>query len=105
MQWWRCGDKLKKIKTDAADDDKVRKAIEELENDHPDEYQALKELCKDEVASSLGGLPLALVQAGTYMARFGCSFVEYLSMFKTANRMEDVRDIIRETEEVKQIRE
>ncbi len=95
---------IRKIETDNADDDEVMNAIEELQKDCIDEYRALKELCGDAGVSSLRGLPLALVQAGTYMARFKCAFAEYLHMFKNANRIEEMQDIMKNTEELKQIR-
>ncbi len=99
---WR---QIQKIETGDADDDGVMNAIEELERDDIGEYQALKELCADEGACGLGGLPLALVQAGTYIAQFECSVREYLNMFKNANRIEDMQDIMKNTDEVKPIQE
>ncbi len=99
---WR---QTRKIKTSDADDDRVTKAIKKLERADVDEYQALEELCGDEGGCSLGGLPLALVQAGSYMARFECSFEKYRNMLKNACRIEDMQDIMRNTEEVKPIRE
>ncbi len=97
---WR---QIRKIETDVADDDEVMNTIKDLEKDYMDEYRALEELCGDEGSCSLGGLPLALVQAGTYMARFECSFVEYLNMFENAKRMEEMKQLMRNTEEVKAI--
>ncbi len=79
--------------------------IQKLERNDPDEYRALKELCGDEGACSLGGLPLALVQAGTYIAQFRCSFAEYLSLFQNANRTADIHLVMRNTAEMKRIRE
>ena len=99
---WR---QIQKIEMGDADDAEVINSIKELERDNAKEYRALKELCGDEGGCCLGGLPLALVQAGTYMARFECSFVEYLHMFQNANRIEDMQDIMKNTEEVKLIRE
>ncbi len=99
---WR---QIRKIETSDANDDGLMNAIKELERDDKDEYQALKELCGDGGVGSLGGLPLALVQAGTYMGRFGCSFSKYLSIFKNAVKIEDMQDIMKNTEEVKPIRE
>ncbi len=68
---WR---QVRKMKTDIADDNRVINTIKELERDNAKEYRALNELCGDEEGCSLGGLPLALFQAGMYMARFKCSF-------------------------------
>ncbi len=99
---WR---QIRKTRMDVADDDAVMKAIKDLEKDQTEEFRALKELCGDEGACSLGGLPLALVQAGTYIARFHCSFAEYLYMFENANRLEDMKHLMKNTEEVKPIRE
>ncbi len=99
---WR---QIRKIKADVQDDHCVINAIKGLARDDPDEYRALKELCEEEGGCSLGGLPLALVQAGTYMAQFKCSIAEYLHMFMNANRIEDMRNIMKNTEEMKPIRE
>ena len=99
---WR---QIQKIETWDVDDDGVMNTIKELERDEVHEYQALKELCGDEGACSLGGLPLALVQAGSYMARFECSFAEYLNMFQNTNRSEVMQDIMKNTEEMNPIRE
>ena len=93
------------IEAGDSDDDEVLREIEKLESDNDIEYRALKELCGDDGAYSLGGLPLALVQAGTYIARFECSFAEYLNQFKSANRNEAWQAIMNKTEELKSIRE
>ncbi len=93
------------IKTVDAEDDRVMKEIEKLKGDDEDEYRALKELCGDEGVYSLGGLPLALVQAGTYIDWFECSFGEYMNMFKTASRKEEFQDIMKKTEEMKPIQD
>jgi hypothetical protein len=47
------------------------------------EIQALRDLAGAEHEFSLGGLPLALQQAGTYMSTNDVSFVDYLNLFKT----------------------
>ena len=96
---------IRKIKSDVEDDNEVLNAIKKLENRNAEEYQALKELCRDEGEFSLGGLPLALVQAGACIAQFKCSVSEYLRMFKNANRIEKLLDIMRSTEDVKPIQE
>ncbi len=99
---WR---QIRKIETGETDDGTVMKAVKELKKGDTDEYQALTELCGDDGVCSFAGLPLALVQAGAYMAQFECSFSEYLNMFKNPNRMEDRQHIMKNTEDVKQIRE
>ncbi len=91
------------IETRDADDNRVRSEIRKLERVEFEEYHALKELCGDNGAYSLGGLPLALVQAGTYIAQFKCSFAEYLHFIKCANK--DWRNVMNKTEELKSIRE
>ncbi len=93
------------VQTRDASDDGVLKEIEKLATEDQDEHSALKELCGDDGAYSLGGLPLALVQAGAYIARFECSFREYQNMFKNANRKEDLQDIMKNTDELTVIRE
>ncbi len=62
------------------------------------------ELCGDSGGRCLEGLPLALVQAGSYMARFDCSFVEYRDMLEKANGIDDMHDILKNAEVVKSIR-
>ncbi len=99
---WR---RIRKLKTDVEDDDGVMNSIKKLQRDDAGEYRALKELCGDEGECSLGGLPLALAQAGAYIARFECSLVEYLKMFKNANSLEHMKHIMKNTEEVKPIRD
>ncbi len=99
---WR---QVRKIGADVVDDLGVINAIKELERVDTDEHQALKELSGDEGSCSLGGLPLALVQVGVYMARFECSFSKYRDMFENTNRIEDMQELMRNTEEVKPIQE
>ena len=99
---WR---QIRRIGTEVADDDEVMGEVKELERIDADEYHALKELCGDDREHSLGGLPLALQQAGMYIRRSDCSFREYLNMFMSANRKEDLQKIIMNMEELKAIRE
>ncbi len=81
-----------------ADDDVVIKTIEELEITDVAEYRALKQLCGDEEGCSLGRLPLALVQAGAYIAQFDCPVGKYLNMFKKASEVDGMQDTMRNTE-------
>ncbi len=81
------------------------KAVKELESADASEYRALKELCGNYGRGSLGGLPLALVQAATYMAQFKCSVAQYLNMFKNTSRMEAMQHLMKNTEELELIRE
>ncbi len=99
---WR---QVRKIKTSTEDDDEAMNTIVKPESDNITDYRALMELFGDEVESSLGGLPLALVQAGTYIVRFECLFSEYLNLFRNPGRTEDMYDILRSTEDSKPIRE
>ncbi len=99
---WR---QIRKIRTDVEDDDLVMNGINVLERTDGAEYRALKELCGDEGRCSLGGLPLALVQTGTCMARFDCSIARYVNMFKSASKIEDMQDIMWTTDGVKPIQE
>ncbi len=99
---WR---QIRKKETEDADDKEVLNVIKELEKDDEDEYLPLKNLCGDKGDCGLGGLPLALEKAGMFIARFECFFSEYLTMFTNANRIEDMRDIVKNKEEVKRGRE
>ncbi len=69
------------------------------------EYRVLKVLSRDDEAISLGCLPLQLVRAGTYMARFESPFIEYRNIFKNENRIEEIEDIMKDTEDMNSIRE
>ncbi len=84
---WR---RVRKIETSDADDDTVMNSIRELERDDSEEYLALRELCGDADTCGLRRLPLALVHAGTYMARFDFSFSKYRNLYKNTNRMEHI---------------
>ncbi len=99
---WR---QIQVIETDDADDDAVLAEINKLKEEKPVEYYALKELCDDNAEHGLGGLPLALVQAGTYIGRFECSFEEYLNLFRNASRKEDLESIMENLVELTPIRE
>ena len=98
---WR---QIRKMETADADDDIVMKEIKELEGGNEAEYRALKKLCGDDSGEGLGGLPLALVQAGSFIAQFEYSFGEYLDLFESANK-EDWENVMNKTEEVKPIQD
>ena len=97
---WR---QIQKIESSEADDDEVMKEIGELEGSNLAEHRALKKLCGDDSGHGLGGLPLALVQAGSFIAQFKYSYAEYLNLFESANK--DRKDIMNKAEELKSIRE
>lgn len=59
-------------KTDYTKDDVVAAEINRLKKGRPVEYEALKELCDDKGMYSLGGLPLALLQAGSVHLKHIC---------------------------------
>ncbi len=98
---WR---QIRKTETVDADDDKVMKEIMELEDGDEAEYRALKKLCGGDSGEGLGGLPLALVQAGSFIAQFEYSFADYLDLFESANK-EDWESVMNKTEEVKPIQD
>ncbi len=97
---WR---RIRKIEKDDADGDKVMTAINELKGVDQAEYFALKKLCGDEGGHGLGGLPLALAQAGSFIAQLNYSFRDYLNLLESANK--DWQDVMNKTEELKSIRE
>ncbi len=78
--------------------------IERLEGEDPVECSALKKLCADECGQGLGGLPLALAQAGSFIALFNYSFSEYLILLESADE-KNWHEFINKTEELKSIRE
>ncbi len=98
---WR---QVQKTESGDADDDKVMKEIQELEGVNQVEYCAMKKLCGGDSGHGLGGLPLALVQAGSFIAQFKYSFADYLDLFENVSN-ENWEDIMNKTNEVKQIRE
>ncbi len=98
---WR---QIQKMETAHAADDKVMTEIKRLEVVDQAEHCALKKLCRDDGGHGLGGLPLALVQAGSFIAQFDYSFVEYLNLFESANK-ENWQDVLNNAEELKSIRE
>ncbi len=93
------------VETGDADDEEVMNEIRELEGSDSAEYCALKEICGDDGAKSLEGLPLALVQAGNYIARFECSFAEYLDLFQSATKEEDLQNLMQKTVDLTPMRE
>ncbi len=97
---WR---QIRKIESGDADDDAVMIEIKELEVVDEAEYNALKKLCGDDSGDGLGGLPLALVQAGSFITQFNYSFAEYVDLFDNAD-YENWQDVMNKTEELKSIR-
>ncbi len=98
---WR---QIQKIEIADADDDSVLAEIEKLKWDDLDEYCALWKLCGDDSEHGLGGLPLALVQSGSFIAQFDHSLAGYLNLFETASK-EEWASIVNKTEDLKSIRE
>ncbi len=98
---WR---QTRKIQANDTNDYEVINAIKKLQKDDADEHNVFKELCGDKGECSLGGLPLALVQAGSYIAQFGCSFAQYLNMLKNANSKE-WEDFMKKSDELKLVRD
>ncbi len=96
---WR---QIRKIEWNDADDCKVMSEINELKSVHQAEYCVLKKLRGDDDGHGLGGLPLAIVQAGSFIAQFNYSFADYLNLFESAS--EDWEDVMNKTEELKSIR-
>ena len=80
---------VRKIETADVDDKSVMSEIKKLECEDQVEYFALKKLCGDDSGDGLGGLPLALVQAGSFIAQFQYSFAEYLNLFESADSKDD----------------
>ncbi len=56
--------------------------IEQLKECHPDEYRSAYEL-----SALLGGLPLALDQAGAYLEETGCSIADYLQRYRQQRKL------------------
>ncbi len=77
--------------------EEVKSKIKELEGEDRVQYCALKELCEHDDAHRFGGLPIAIVQAGPFIARFKCQFAKYLNLFRAANSR---KDIMKNTDEL-----
>ncbi len=83
VESWR---QSKLVKTSEQGDEEVTKKIKELEGEGKVEYCSLTELCSDKGEHGIGGLPLAITQAGSFIARVNFSFDNYLDSFKAANK-------------------
>ncbi len=94
---WR---RIQGTETGDADDEVVKEEIKVLEDYVPDEYRALKKLCEKDAGYSLGGLRLALVQAGMYIAQFECSFKEHQTIFNSATGKQHLQDIMKRIEDL-----
>lgn len=64
------------------DDAAVMRKLDILKDNDPKEYAALEEL-----AHTLGGLPLALTQAGFYISWKGTSFANYVALYRKCVRV------------------
>lgn len=60
--------------------------LDEIRVRNPAEYDGLVELAGCKEKHGIGGLPLGLGQAGSYINRYQCSFLEYLQRYKDARR-------------------
>ena len=99
---WR---QVRVIGTDEANDRAVLSEIEKMKEKNWDEYSAMKEFCSRNGSHSLGGLPLALVPAGTFMGQYDISLERYLELYKNANEKYNLESIIENLESVTPIRE
>ena len=77
-----------------ASDDMVSIAIRQLQKNFPEEHSALRQLCGHGWRYSLAGLPLALVQAGSYIRRFKMKFSVYLKLYQQASTKPDLERIL-----------
>ena len=93
------------VETSEKSDEEVMAIIKALEGKDRAEFSALKELCGGRGGHGLGGLPLALVQAGSFIRKFKYSFENYLSKFNDPNKKGDFQDIMMNTEDSIPIRE
>ena len=91
--------------TDDADDEMVMGKINQLQQDNSVEYDVPKELCEMDGECNLGGLPLALVQAGAYIRKYECSFEEHKTLFLKACEKEDLDSIVENSQQLVSIRE
>ena len=66
---WR---RIRVIENDGAKDGMSMAEINKLKTDNRMEYDVLKELCEMHGERNLGGLLLAIVQAGAYIGRNKC---------------------------------
>lgn len=86
------------------DDCTIMDKVHDLEKTNRAEFYALVELCGHSGPSSLGGLPLGLIQAGTYMGQFKCSFSDYLSPYKWADGKAEVEESLRKSKDFAPVR-
>lgn len=70
------------ISNGAALDGEVAERVAHFENANQTEYRALFELAGHKTEWGLGGLPLALNEAGSFIRRRKISFSKYLELYK-----------------------
>lgn len=87
------------ISNEDADDAKVEYELINLKTSNSSEYQAIEKLC-----CHLGCLPLALVQAGSYIRHFECRFKEYVETYESSSKQEKLDTLLRKSNEFDPVR-
>lgn len=78
---------------------KITRELAELRIQSGEEYQALAELAGDSKGCGLSGLPLALVQAWSYIYRTKDPFVSYVVLYKRAQKEAKPDEVFRKIDE------
>lgn len=73
-----------------------------LQETNEPEYEAFKALCHSD---TLRGLPLGLMLAGTYIRHTGCSFTEYVKLFREVNASDQVDALLEKSRGVYPLRD
>lgn len=89
---------MARLKT-KVEDPEILAEVERLRVYDRAEYQALIELAGRNELHGLGGLPLALAQAGSYIYRNGDSFVAYVHLYKLNRQNSGVTELFRKVED------
>lgn len=89
------------IHPEESDDATISDMVDGLEKIDQAEHYASVELFRLSGPKCLGGLPLALVQAGTYIRHLECTFSQYLNRYKEANRKDEIGELSSEKQEIR----
>lgn len=77
----------------------IEERLVDLESSNIEEYKALCDLASDKEEYGMAGLPLALVQAGSFMNKKKKSFAVYLKLYRKVWNSRDVRRLLIKAEE------
>lgn len=89
----------KKLLSARVSNAEVEERVKQLETQDPVEYNALCDLASEKEECGMAGLPLALVQTGSFMNKKKMSFAVYLKLYTTERNSPDVQRLLLKAEE------